>query len=298
MRPVHGPGSRLASSRAGGSGSVPRASGSAAATSGSAARHQVRLREHRVRARDVGSGSGDVRFYFGDVGFGSGDGGSRRFGFRHPAYGVLAAVGLGAAVVLIVGLLTVGVLDNPADTAAVADRTEQSPSPASSSSPTTPRRSPSLTTPTPRPTTSHPTGPGQPLRVDAGEWSRTLQALDTQRAQASWTLDLALLDTIYVPGTEPWAADRALLTTYRKHQIRVRGLQIRIDKTTIESQTPSTVVLRTVDHLTAGQAIDPTGTTTTLPPGAPATRRMTLTTTPTTQRATTSPWRIAAITSA
>ena len=105
--------------------------------------------------------------------------------------------------------------------------------------------------------------------MDAGEWSRTLQALDTQRAQAFWTLDLALLDTIYVPGTEPWAADRALLTTYRKHQIRVRGLQIRIDKTTIESQTPSTVVLRTVDHLTAGQAIDPTGTTTTLPPGAP-----------------------------
>ncbi|MEI8411611.1 MULTISPECIES: protein kinase domain-containing protein [unclassified Kribbella] len=192
----------------------------------------------------------------------------------HPAYGVLAAVGFGAVVVLILGLLTVGVLDNPAGTAAAADRTEPSQSP-------TPQR---------------PTASKQPARVDTGEWTRTLQALDTQRAQAFWTLDLALLDTIYVPGSEPWTADRALLTTYRKHQIRVRGLKIRIDKTTVESQTQSTVVLRTVDHLTAGQAMDPTGTTTRLPPATPTTRRITLTKSH--PRPTTTPWRIASITTA
>jgi hypothetical protein len=185
--------------------------------------------------------------------------------------------------VLVLGLLTVGALDNPAGTAAAAaDRTRQP-------SPIPPSQSP--TTSPPRPTT-----PTQPPGVDAREWTRTLQALDAQRAQAFWTLDLALLDTIYVPGTEPWAADRALLSTYRKHQIRVRGLQIRIDRTTIESQTPSTVVLRTVDHLTAGQAVDRTGTTTPLPSGTPSTRRITLTTTP--NSPTTPTWRITAITSA
>ncbi|TCO35404.1 serine/threonine protein kinase [Kribbella steppae] len=292
MRSVHGPGSRMALSRAGGLGSVPRASGSASGTSGSAVQMS-------------GSTSGTSGSALAASGPASGTRGSRRFGFRQSAYGVLAAVGVGAVVVLIFGLLTVGVLDNPAGTAAVADRTEQSPAqspgparPTRSLSPTTPTRSPSPTTPNARATTSRPTAPAQPSRVDAGEWTRTLEALDTQRAQAFWTLDLALLDAIYVPGTEPWEADRALLTTYRKHQIRVRGLQIRIDKTTIESQTPSTVVLRTVDHLTGGQAIDPSGTTATLPAGAPATRRITLTSTPTTQRSTTSAWRIAAITSA
>lgn len=190
---------------------------------------------------------------------------------------------------LVLGLVTVGVLDNPAGTAAAADRTEQSPSPSP-----TPQRS---TTSTPS-TISRPTAPTTPARVDAGEWTRTLQALDTQRAQAFWTLDAALLDRIYVPGTEPWAADRALLATYRKHQIRVRGLQIRIDNAIVERQSATTVVLRTVDHLTAGQAVNRTGTTTTLPPGTPSTRLITLTTTAGTTNPTPSSWRITAITSA
>ncbi|MEU4601915.1 protein kinase [Kribbella sp. NPDC023972] len=210
--------------------------------------------------------------------------GGRRYGFWHPAYGVLAAVGVGAVVVLVLGRLTVGALDSPAGTAAAADRARQSPSPIP------PSQSPTIFPPPP-------TTPTQPPPT-AREWTRTLQALDAQRAQAFWTLDLALLDTIYVPGTEPWAADRALLSTYRKHQIRVRGLQIRIDKTTIESQTPSTVVLRTVDHLTAGQAVDRTGTTTPLPSGTPSTRRITLTSTPSTPTRSPPTWRITAITSA
>jgi hypothetical protein len=190
---------------------------------------------------------------------------------------VLAAVGIGAAVVLVLGSVTVGVLDNPAGTAAAADRTEQSPSPQGPTTFTPSAQSP--TTPTPAQASPRPTAPEQSGRLSAAEWTRTLHALDTQRAQAFWTLEAELLDRVYVPGTAPWAADRALLATYRKHQIRVRGLQIRIDKTTVERQSATTVVLRTVDHLTAGQAVDRTGSTTTLPPGTPSARLITLTTT-------------------
>jgi hypothetical protein len=122
---------------------------------------------------------------------------------------------------------------------------------------------------------------------------RTLQALDVQRAQAFWTLDLEALDQIYVPGSSPWRADRALLSTYRDRQVRVQGLRIQIDSTTVTRRTPTTITLRTTDRLTAGQAIDQAGTKTPLPPGVPMTRLITLTTTPPTQT-----WRIAAITRA
>ncbi|MGW1342835.1 protein kinase domain-containing protein [Kribbella sp. NPDC002412] len=181
---------------------------------------------------------------------------------RNPAYGVLAAAALGAVVVLILGLLTVGALDNnPAGTAAATNQT------------------PTPTDPTP------PTPPGDPAK-----WTRTLQALDTQRAKAFWTLDPTLLDTVYVPGTVPWKADQALLATYRKHQIRVRNLNIHISNTTVEAETPTKVVLHITDHLTTAQAITPTGTTTNLPPATPTSRRLTLTKTPTTPA-----WRITAI---
>ncbi|GAB2659995.1 protein kinase domain-containing protein [Kribbella swartbergensis] len=213
--------------------------------------------------------------------------GGRRLGLGHPAYGVLGAVGLGAAVVLVLGLVTVGILDNPAGSAAAADRATPGASPSTTS--------PAATAPPPRPTTHAPRPTTHAPRNDAAKWTRMLQALDTQRAQAFWTLDLALLDTVYVPGSRPWAADRALLTSYRQHKVRVRGLHIRIDRTTVEHQTPTTVVLRTTDHLTAGQAITHTGTTTPLPPGTPTTRRITLTTTTTTPVPS---WRISAVTTA
>ena len=61
----------------------------------------------------------------------------------------------------------------------------------------------------------------------------------------------------------------------------MQGLRIQIDKATIAQQTPTTVTLKTTDHLTAGQAIDHTGTSTPLPPGTPTTRLITLTKTPT-----------------
>jgi hypothetical protein len=193
-------------------------------------------------------------------------------------------------VVLVLGLITVGVLDNPAGTAAAADRTEQSPSP---QSPTTFTPSPqSSTTFTPEQSSPLPTTPEQSGRLSAAEWTRTLQALDTQRAQAFWTLDLALLDIVYVPGSKPWVADRALLAEYRRQQLRVQGLRIRIASTTVEHRSVHSMTLRTVDHLVGGEVIDRTGHKTPLPPGSPATRFITLTNT----RAAPG-WRIAAITS-
>ena len=122
---------------------------------------------------------------------------------------------------------------------------------------------------------------------------RTLQALDAQRAHAFWTLDLAALDRIYVPGSSPWRSDHALLSSYREQQIRVEGLRVQIDSSTIARRTPTTVTLKTTDHLAAGQAVDQTGAKTPLPPGTPTTKLITLTTNPTTKA-----WRITAITQA
>jgi hypothetical protein len=129
-------------------------------------------------------------------------------------------------------------------------------------------------------------------------WIRTLQALDAQRSRAFWTLDLDALDEIYVPGSSPWTADRALLSTYRDQNVRVQGLRITIESTTVTRRTPNTVTLRTSDHLTAGEAVDHAGTKTPLPPGPPATRLITLTATPPSAGASNQAWRISTITQA
>lgn len=170
--------------------------------------------------------------------------------------------------------------------------------------PTTARRtSPSLSSspgqPKTHPAEGRPTGAtGQPesssaASADPVAWTRTLQALDAQRAQAFWTLDLGALDRIYVPGSSPWRADHALLSSYREQQIRVEGLRVQIDNSTIARRTPTTITLKTTDHLAAGQAVDRSGTKTPLPPGSPTTKLITLTTSPTTKT-----WRITAITQA
>ncbi|MFG1907794.1 hypothetical protein [Kribbella sp. NPDC048928] len=135
--------------------------------------------------------------------------------------------------------------------------------------------------------------------ADVAAWIRTLEALDAQRSGAFWTLDLDVLDDIYVPGSSPWVADRALLSKYRKQNVRVRGLRITIDRTVITRHTATTVTLRTTDRLTAGEAVDHAGTKTPLPPGRPTTRLITLTTTPTQPETRATPtWRISTITQA
>ena len=210
----------------------------------------------------------------------------------HPAYGVLAATALGAVVVLVIGLVTVGILDTPAPPAAASDPSSPAATASDPPSPAATEHTRAASEPTATTTT------------DAAAWAKTLRALDSQRAQAFWALDLAALDRIYIPGSPPWHADRALLSSYRTQQIRVRGLRIQIDSTTVTHRTPTTVTLKTTDHLTAGQAVDHAGTTTPLPPGVPTTRLITLTTGPTTPTtsSTTAPvastWRISTITPA
>ncbi|WP_165553727.1 protein kinase domain-containing protein [Kribbella capetownensis] len=215
--------------------------------------------------------------------------------FPHPGYGVLAAAGLGAAVVLVLGLLTVGALDNqPTPTAATEPSARppqqtptQAPTQTSTPAPTHSSTSVASQTPTAAPSTaSH-----SPRPAETTDWARTLQALDAQRAQAFWALEPSILDKIYVPGSKPWTSDRALIVAYSKQQLRVRGLRIHIDSTTVERRTTTSVTLRTVDHLIAGSFVDRHGTSTPLPPATPTTRLITLTANPSTPA-----WRIATIT--
>jgi len=208
----------------------------------------------------------------------------RRRPLSHPPYGVLAAAGAAAVIVLILGLVTIGALDNPTGRAAAADRANSTLQPSTTPTPTPP--------PPPTPSASaHAQSPA--AGADVAKWLRTLEALDVRRAQAFWALDAGILDEIYVPGSGPWSADRAMLMAYREQQVRVRGLRIQIDTTTVERRTASSVTLRTVDHLVGGELVDRNGTKTPLPPGTPTTRLITLTTTPANPT-----WRITTITSA
>ncbi|MET9310324.1 hypothetical protein ABZX12_00710 [Kribbella sp. NPDC003505] len=116
--------------------------------------------------------------------------------------------------------------------------------------------------------------------AEVAAWKRTLEALDAERAKAFWTLDLDALDRIYVPGSPPWVRDRALLAEYREQNIRVEGLRITIDSTAVTRRTATSVTLKVTDRLTAGQAIDASGTVTTLPSGIPTTTLITMTSTP------------------
>ncbi|TCC65883.1 hypothetical protein E0H73_02840 [Kribbella pittospori] len=215
--------------------------------------------------------------------------------FPHPAYGVLAAAGLGAAVVLVLGVLTVSALDNqPTPTAATDPATpspQQTPTPAAAQPSTPAPAQPSTPAPSQTPTTPPATPLHSPRPAETADWVRTLQALDARRAQAFWALEPSLLDKIYVPGSKPWTTDRALIVAYSKQQLRVQGLRIRIDSTTVERSTMTSVTLRTVDHLIAGSLVDRHGTSTPLPPATPTTRLITLATSPGTPA-----WRIATIT--
>ncbi|NEA33627.1 protein kinase [Streptomyces sp. SID13031] len=195
---------------------------------------------------------------------------------RRAAYGILAACGAGAVTTLLIGLVTVGVLGHPATgSTATADQSTQ---PTSQATSTTPQRTP--------PPSAQPTQSAEGIN-----WLQTLQALDVRRSHAFATLDPADLNAIYVPGSSPWSADRALLASYRDQHLRIEGLRLQIETVTIETPGPKTVVLRIVDRLVSGVAISTSGQRTEFPPGKPTARRITLTTDTTT-------WRISAITKA
>ncbi|GAA3589809.1 hypothetical protein GCM10022235_71360 [Kribbella ginsengisoli] len=193
--------------------------------------------------------------------------GQRRGGFRQSAlkflrtkraaYGILAACGAGALTTLAIGLAAAGVLGQPApNPTAAVDK------------PSTP--------------------PAQPTRATEGQWLQTLQALDVRRSHAFATLDPTELNSVYVPGSSPWSADRDLLSSYRKQQLHIEGLRLQIHSVTVETQGKTTVVLRVVDRFIAGVAVTPAGRRTTFPPGKPTTRRVTLT-------AAANTWRISEI---
>ncbi|TDO69627.1 serine/threonine protein kinase [Kribbella sp. VKM Ac-2571] len=214
----------------------------------------------------------------------------------HPAYGVLAAAAVAAIIVLAIAIATLRTIDTPA--------TAQPDPSAAQSTARQPSVSPPTQSPIAHPTAAHPTAAHTTASsAELATWIHTLEALDAQRAQAFWTLDLDALDRIYVPGSAPWRTDRALLSAYRNQNVRVQGLRITIESTAVTRRTATTVTLKTTDHLTAGQAVDHTGAKTPLPPGPPTTRLITLTTTPRTAapsrsatRQPTHTWRITTIT--
>ncbi|MFI5708529.1 protein kinase [Kribbella sp. NPDC051620] len=197
---------------------------------------------------------------------------------KRAAYGILAACGAGAVTTLVIGLAAVGVLGHPAtNSTAAADQPTR---------PTTPHQ-PATQPPTPA------TPPRSPAvhstrTADSRKWLQTLQALDVRRSRAFATLDPTELNAVYVPGSSPWSADRELLSSYRKQQLRIEGLRLQIQSVTVETPGKTTVVLRVVDRFVAGVAVNPAGQRTTFPPGKPTTRRVTLTAAATT-------WRISAI---
>jgi protein kinase-like protein len=206
---------------------------------------------------------------------------------RRAAYGILAACGAGAVTTLVIGLATVGVLGHPAPSSTAAADQPTKPHhpavpPAPTPAPTTTRTAahPSVAIPPRTPAASRPSRPPavrSTRAADSRKWRETLQALDVRRSRAFATLDPTELNAVYVPGSSPWSADRDLLSSYRKQQLRIEGLRLQIQSVTVETPGRTTVVLRIVDRLIAGAAVSPTGRRTTFPPGKPTTRRVTLT---------------------
>jgi hypothetical protein len=199
---------------------------------------------------------------------------------KRPAYGVLAMVGLAAVVVLGIGLATLGLLGGSGSRPASAvdgrsaDQTAGVAPVGKTASPRPGRSAGVVTLGEPD---GSPTIPPATTAAEEGRWLGTLQALDVQRSQAFSTLDPAGLDAIYVPGSSPWQADRSLLASYRDRQVRIDGLKMQIDKLAVERPGPGTVVLRVVDRLIAGAAVDNAGRRTPLPAGTPTARLITLT---------------------
>jgi tRNA A-37 threonylcarbamoyl transferase component Bud32 len=194
--------------------------------------------------------------------------------------GVLAMVGLAAVVVFGIGLATLGLLGGSGSgPASAADG--RSPDQTADGAPVgetaSPRPGQSAGVVTPGKPGGSPSVPPATTAAEEARWLGTLRALDVQRSLAFSTLDPDGLDAIYVPGSSPWQSDRSLLASYRDRQVRIAGLEMQIDKLAVERPGPGTVVLRVVDHLIAGAAVDNAGRRSPLPAGTPTARLITLT---------------------
>jgi hypothetical protein len=211
---------------------------------------------------------------------------------RAPAYGVLAAVGAAALIVLVLGLVTVGVLGGGSSTAASTGESAEARKADTSVVPARPPSSndgtPNASGDPPLPTaTSVSTAPGTDWPTP---WLEVMRALDVQRSTAFKKVDDTALDAVYVPGSVPWKADKKLLATYRNQHLRIEGLAMEIRSLVIESEETNHAVLQIVDRLVSGTAVDAAGRRTTFPPGKPTSRRITL------EARTPGTWRIAEIT--
>jgi hypothetical protein len=199
---------------------------------------------------------------------------------KRSAYGVLAMVGLAAVVVLGIGLAILGLLGGSGSrpsTAIDGRSADHTAGVAPVSKTASPRPGRSAGVVTLGEPDGSPTIPPATTAAEEGRWLGTLQALDVQRSQAFSTLDPTGLDAIYVPGSSPWQTDRSLLASYRDRQVRIDGLKMQIDKLAVERPGSGTVVLRVVDRLIAGAAVDNAGRRTPLPAGTPTARLITLT---------------------
>lgn len=186
------------------------------------------------------------------------------------AHGLLVAGGLAAILVLAAGVAMLRSAHEPGPTAQGSATPSGEPTPGAAT--------PGGPTPggsTPRAPTSGPAGEMERARAAAG-WSRTLRGLDVRRSRAFAAGDPGGLDRVYVPGSAPWASDRALLASYRARGLKVVGLEIRVDRLVVDRAAPARVVLRVVDRLVAGAAVDQAGRRTALPPGRPSERLITL----------------------
>lgn len=174
------------------------------------------------------------------------------------AHGLLVVAGLAAIVMVVAGVMVL--------------RTGTEPDPAAYGA-ATPGESSEGETP------GSPGGRSGGAEREAGaaaRWLRTLRGLDGWRSRAFAAGDLRGLDRVYVPGSAPWRSDRSMLVSYRDRGLRVVGLEIRIDRLVVDRAAPGRVVLRVVDRLVAGAAIDRAGRRTALPPGGPVERLITL----------------------
>jgi hypothetical protein len=122
----------------------------------------------------------------------------------------------------------------------------------------------------------------------AAEWRSVLAALDEQRARAYEAADVALIDSVYVPGDDQ-RKDHSLVAGLARDKQRVVGLHLDYRDVRVLTSSADAATLDVVDQLPAYRQVDASGALVKAYPGRGAKRWVI-----TLQRAA-GEWRIAAI---
>jgi hypothetical protein len=93
----------------------------------------------------------------------------------------------------------------------------------------------------------------------ATDWTTTLTALDAARSAAFARSDPRALDAVYVPGSRPLAADRALLARYAARRARVADLHLVTVEVRPVAVTAGTATLAVADRLLPYTVVDAAG---------------------------------------